>query len=437
MLPVIVIVGRSNVGKSTLFNRLTQITQTQRALVANIPGVTRDRLYGEAIFQHHRFIVIDTGGLETTTDELSRLWQQQSWLAIGEADVIFFVVDAKIGITTEEVNLAKKLRRLNKPIYLLINKTENQETALISGEFYRLGFKFFFPISAAHGQGIQTLLTAVTANFSEPTPKELLTGVMRIAVIGRPNVGKSTLINRLLGEQRVVVFDVPGTTRDSIYIPFQRGKQKYILIDTAGVRRRRGISEALEKFSVIKSLQAIEVADVVLVVMDARENITEQDLRLVGFIIEAGKAFIIVINKWDDLPLAQRKTIQAQIDRRLQFAQFARIQFISALQGSGVGKLWQYIQEAYQAATQKFPTSALTCILEMAVKAHPPPVIQGKMMKLRYAHLGGHQPPLIIIHGKHIENVAMSYRRYLMNYFIKALRLHGTPVRIEFKNDGF
>lgn len=433
MLPVIAIVGRPNVGKSTLFNRLTK---TRDAIVADLPGVTRDRLYGEGQVGEQRFIVIDTGGLAgDAQNNLAGLTEQQTWLAVNEADAILFLVDARSGLSGADATILQRLRQTAKPIYLVINKAENLNAEVARNEFYQLGLDNIFPISAAHGEGIAALMQQVLTKFPETSAEpEAATGI-KIAIIGRPNVGKSTLVNRILGEERVLVYDLPGTTRDSIYIPFQRDNKTYTLIDTAGVRRRRGITEAVEKFSVIKALQAIDAANVVVMVLDAHESVAEQDLRLLGFIIEAGKALVIAVNKWDGLDNEQRTAIKNQLDRRLDFVNFARIHFISALHGSNVNDLFTSISEAYRAAMEELPTPELTRVLQQAVNAHQPPAPQGREIKLRYAHAGGHNPPVIVIHGKYLKKLPESYRRYLVNFFRNALKLVGTPIRIVFKSE--
>lgn len=432
MLPVIAIVGRPNVGKSTLFNRLTK---TQQALVADTPGVTRDRLYGQTTIDEQKVIVVDTGGLQKEKEGVAALITHQAWLAIEEANLILFVVDSKEGLTPSDQNIANELRKSGKSIIVVANK---KDAALESAatEFFQLGLDAPVEISSAHGHGISELREAIQKkliNFSVTTESEL-PGI-KIAVIGRPNVGKSTLINRILGEERVIVYDMPGTTRDSIYIPFQHDDKNYILIDTAGVRRRRGISEALEKFSVIKALQAIEASNVVVMVMDAAENITEQDLKLLGFILEAGKALVIVVNKWDNLSVSQRRLIKKEIDRRLNFVPFVRIHFISALHGSGVGDILNYVVEAHASANKDLSTSDLNRVLEKAVAATQPPSPGGHPIKLRYVHMGGHNPPLLIIHGKRVKKLPVSYRRYLSNYFRKAFKLVGTPLILALKEE--
>jgi GTPase len=439
MVPVIAIVGRPNVGKSTLFNELTR---TRDALVVDLPGVTRDRQYGEGRVGERPFIVIDTGGLAGEDETaISGLMAEQAWQAVSESDIVFFMVDARSGLTPADQRIAKELRQRSKSVQLVVNKTDglNSDTAFL--DFYQLGFKDPYPISASHGRGISGLIEkglslvpiAETVTAEPSTEEERLEQGIKLSIVGRPNVGKSTLVNRMLGFERVVVFDIPGTTRDSIYIPLERQGQRYTLIDTAGVRKRARINETVEKFSVVKTLQAIEASNVVILVIDAKEGITDQDLGLLGFIIEAGRALVIAINKWDGLPTDLRADIKRELNYRLTFANFAKVHFISALHGTGVGNLFTSVQRAYRSSTKELSTSKLTKILEAAVMAHAPPMVRGRRIKLRYAHAGGHNPPVIVIHGNQTEQVPETYRRYLMNTFVNALKLEGTPVRIEFK----
>lgn len=435
MLPIIAIVGRPNVGKSTLFNRLTK---SRQALVADTPGVTRDRLYGEGEVEGNAFIVIDTAGLGDAEEKIDELVVKQSWAAIREADAVLFVTDGRAGVTPKDHQLVTDLRKAAKTVYLVVNKTEGLDSELATSEFYQLGLGEPYPISSAHGTGVSELIHTVFKNFPKKEVSDVNPDIengIQVAIIGKPNVGKSTLINRMLGEERVIVYDMPGTTRDSIYIPFERQGQKYTLIDTAGVRRRSKIDDAIEKFSVIKSLQAITVAQVVIMVIDGSEGLTDQDMRLLGFILEAGKALIIAINKWDGLTPYQRERNKEELDRRLAFVDFAKIYFISALHGTSVGDLFPAIQQAYESATCKLTTHELTTILQAAVYAHQPPAIHGRMIKLRYAHPGGHNPPVIVIHGKQTQHLPNSYLRYLGNFFRDKLKLVGTPVKIAVKSD--
>lgn len=432
MIPVIALVGRPNVGKSTLFNRLTR---TQDALVADFPGLTRDRQYGDAVFEDKPFIVVDTGGVGVEDAAVDALMSKQSALALDEADVVFFIVDGRAGLTTVDVTIANRLRKINKPLYLVVNKTDGLDESVASADFQSLGFPTVYPISASHGRGTQALMSMVTATFLPRIEEELIekNTAIKIAFAGRPNVGKSTLINRLLGEERVVVYDMPGTTRDSIAIPFERDERHYVLIDTAGVRRRSRIDEKIEKFSVIKTLQAIKESHVCLLLLDAKAGLTDQDLHLLGFIIETGKALVIVVNKWDGLDEEQKEQIRDALLRRLHFAAFAKIRFVSALHGSGVGLLFKDILEAYASATQRFSTPVLTRMLQAFVQQHSPPLVNGRRIKMRYAHAGGHNPPIIVIHGNQLDALPDSYKRYLAKVFTSQLGLIGTPLKLEFK----
>lgn len=441
-LPSIVLVGRPNVGKSSLFNCLTK---TRHALVADTPGLTRDRLYGKGVVGSQSYIVVDTGGLSGGKEkDISLLMEQQTQRAITEADYVLFLVNAREGLSVWDQQLAQRLRRLNKKITLVVNKGEGLEPALLQSEFSLLGFDTaeFSIISAIHGQGIQALMEKVLNHF--PTienlsaeivgPEKALTPRIKVAIIGKPNVGKSTLLNRILGEDRAIVFDQPGTTRDSTENDVEYKCKLYTFIDTAGIRRKSKTIQDIEKFSVIKSLQSIEASNVVLLVIDAQENISEQDLHLLGFILESGKALIIAVNKWDGLSNEQRAQVKKDLDRRLQFVPFAKLIFISALHGTGVGNLFALIQQAYRSATQSLSTSRLTRLLEQAVSAHQPPLSRGRTVKLRYAHPGGYNPPIILIHGQHANFLPESYRRYLENFYRKALKIIGTPIRIEFRD---
>jgi len=432
LIPVIAIVGRPNVGKSTLFNCLTA---SRNALVSDLPGMTRDRQYGEATIGKHHFIVIDTGGLTEEKENLSQLTVEQALLAIQEADKILFVVDGRTGCTPADLNIAHQLRTTQKPIYLVVNKTEHLESELVTADFFQCGLGAPIAIAAAHKSGISELINTVFAEEEAPLlPLSDHESGIKLAIIGRPNVGKSTLINRLLGEERVIVFDHPGTTRDSIFIPLQRHEQRYTLIDTAGVRRRGKVFEAVEKFSVVKTLQAVAAANVVLLVMDAREGVTDQDLKLLGFILDCGKALVIAMNKWDGMTTADRDKTRTTIDRRFKFIPFVRVHTISALHGSGVGNLFDSINEAYTSATKKLSTPELSKILEKSIQMHTPPLVRGRRIKLRYAHAGGQNPPTIVIHGNQVKALPDAYKRYLANTFQERLKLIGTPIRIELKN---
>lgn len=431
MIPVVAIVGRPNVGKSTLFNCLTR---SRSALVSEFPGMTRDRQYGEAHIADRHFIVIDTGGITDETDDINQLTTQQSIQAVEEANTVIFLVDGRAGVTATDLLIADKLRALNKHIYLVVNKTEGMETDIVIAEFYRLGFTGPYAISSAHKQGIDELITTIFAHVETEEPLDEKEAGIKLAIIGRPNVGKSTLTNRMLGEERVIVYDQPGTTRDSIFIPLERHEKRYTLIDTAGIRKRGKIFETTEKFSVVKTLQAVEATHVVLFVMDAREGVTDQDLRLLGFILDSGKSLVIALNKWDGMSIDDRDHARATIDRRLNFLPFVRIHFISALHGSGVGNLFDSIDEAYASANKKLSTPLLTKILQAALIQHTPPLVRGRRIKLRYAHPGGHNPPRIIIHGNQVESLPDSYKRYLAHTYQERLKLKGTPVYIELKS---
>lgn len=433
MKPVIALVGRPNVGKSTLFNR---ITKTRDALVADAPGLTRDRKYGDAQHGEHHFIVIDTGGVGENNIDIDAPMSKQSWLAAEEADLILFLVDARAGLVSADMDVAKKIRNLHKPAYVVVNKVDGLDGDSVSAEFFQLGLSKVFQIAASHGRGVASMLSEVLEPFEENSSDENLSGLVgtRIAVVGRPNVGKSTLVNRMLGEERVVVFDMPGTTRDSIYIPFQRREKNYVLIDTAGVRKRGRVVEVVEKFSVVKALQAISDSHVALVVIDASEGLVDQDLHMLGHVIDSGRALVVVVNKWDGLEKEQKEFVRKEINRRLVFADYAEVHFISALHGTGVGDLYASIDLAFKSANTKETPSFLTKVLEDALTEHQPPLVNGRRIKLRYAHMGGMNPPLIVIHGNQVEKVPESYKRYLQKIFRRVLKLKGTPLRIEFKS---
>ena len=444
MLPVIALVGRPNVGKSTLFNRLTR---TRDAIVADYEGLTRDRKYGEANFEGSRFIVIDTGGLSgfdpVDAEGIDHVMAQQSMAAIEEADEVLLMVDAKAGLLPADIEIADKIRRLNKPFTLVANKIDGANENELS-EFYGLGVEQVHPIAAAHGRGVSVLFEYLQQRFAKPEDEESSEAVeadnksIRIAIVGRPNVGKSTLVNRMLGEERVVVYDHPGTTRDSIEIDYQRedkngNTRDYTIIDTAGVRRRKNVSEAIEKFSILKTLQSVASAHVSILVLDAREALVDQDLHLLSHIVDAGRAVVIALNKWDGLSQEKKQTIRQELDRRLAFNDFAEVKTISALHGSGVGELYKSLETAYKAATQKLSTNELTRVLEKAVFDHPPPTVAGRRIKLRYAHAGGQNPPIIVIHGNQTDSVPKHYQRYLEKTFRRAFKLYGTPVKVEFR----
>jgi GTP-binding protein len=468
---VIALVGRPNVGKSTLFNVMTK---SRDALVADYPGLTRDRKYGRFDYQSSTFIVIDTGGLSGESEEIDTHMAKQTRFAIDESDIVLFMVDGRAGLTPADEVIAESLRRTGKQVNLIVNKTDGLDSRSVSSEFYSLGLGEPICIASSQNRGIQLMLETVLQQFMANTesadtddesgvtgePDEI-TGAdtasadtadsslddsdeyssreedadesIKVAIIGRPNVGKSTLVNRFLGEERVIVFDMPGTTRDSVFIPFERDGKKYTFIDTAGVRRKRAVHEAIEKFSIIKSMQAIERANVVIMMIDARTEISDQDLHLIGYVLEAGRALILAINKWDGMDDYQKELIHKGLDKQLPFVRFAETFFISALHGSGVGKLYEAIDRAYTSATQKFSTSDLTRLLEKAVQSHQPPMVNGHRIKLRYAHQGGMNPPRIIIHGNQVNKVPAAYQRYLTNFFRNELRSVGTPIKIEFK----
>ncbi|WP_105187823.1 ribosome biogenesis GTPase Der [Pseudoalteromonas sp. T1lg48] len=461
MLPVIALVGRPNVGKSTLFNRLTR---TRDALVADFPGLTRDRKYGQASYDGFDFIVVDTGGIDGSEEGIETEMAEQSLLAIEEADVVLFLVDARAGMTVADQAIAQHLRKQEKKVFLVANKTDGIDADSNCAEFYQLAMGEVYQIAAAHGRGITGLLSSALQPVIEQIAKErqqlleedpfaayddehgsqgegdeegeheeLADKAIKLAIIGRPNVGKSTLTNRILGEERVIVYDMPGTTRDSIYIPMTRNDREYVLIDTAGVRKRKKVSDVVEKFSVIKTLKAIEDANVVLLVIDARTGISDQDLSLLGFALNAGRSLVLAVNKWDGLDSDVKDRIKSELDRRLGFVDFARIHFISALHGTGVGHLFESVEEAYDSATKRISTAMLRRIMDMAQADHQPPLVRGRRVKLKYAHAGGYNPPRIVIHGNQVHELPDSYKRYLMNYYRKALDIMGTPIKIEFR----
>ena len=481
MLPVVAIVGRPNVGKSTLFNCLTG---SRRALVADEPGVTRDRLHGVARTGSHQFIVIDTGGLSDGEDVMSAMVADQAMRAVDEADAVVLVTDARAGLTPEDKHIALQLRRSGANLILAVNKSEGLPPYEAISDFQSLGFENINPISAAHRQGIRNLaercVFVITGGEGEPAPGDVAADAdtpsstppdnsdlahhsaapqeaaaapdesgkpnapisrgrnsardgVRVAVVGRPNVGKSTLVNRLCGEERVIAHDMPGTTRDSILVPFSRRGQAYILVDTAGIRRRARVQEKIEIFSVIKAIQAIEEADVVILVIDATANVTEQDLTLLGHVLNAGRALCVAVNKWDAMAGVERDRVRSELDRRLRFLDYARPFFISAVRGSGLGPLMGAVDQAWASACRDMPTPELTRILQQAVEHHAPPVVRGRRVKLRYAHQGGSHPPRVIIHGNQTESVPESYTRYLSRCFREAFALEGTPIGIEYR----
>jgi len=434
MLPVLALVGRPNVGKSTLFN---QLTRSRDALVANLSGLTRDRQYGQGRIDETAFIVIDTGGITGEEEGIDAAMANQSLAAIEVADVVLLLVDGREGLLPGDEALVGYLRSQGKPFHLVVNKIDGVGEDIASSDFYRLGVDQLHPIAASHNRGVQKLIAAVLAPWSEAGEPETDAenhGAIRVAIVGRPNVGKSTLVNRLLGEERVVVFDQPGTTRDSVYIDYERRGRHYTLIDTAGVRKRKNVMEVVDKFSIVKTLKAIADAQVVILTMDAHEGLVEQDLHLLGQCIDAGRALVIALNKWDGIDPDEREWIRSELRRRLQFIDYADIHFISALHGSGVGKLYGSVHAAHDAATRSLSTPRLNRILEDAVATHPPPMANGRRIKLRYAHAGGHNPPVVVFHGTQTDALPASYRRYLEKIFRRELALHGTPIRIELRS---
>lgn len=430
MIPVIALIGRPNVGKSTLFN---VFTRSRDAIVANEPGLTRDRQYGVGERAGKTFIVVDTGGLSGEKQDLDDLMARQTRLAMEEADEIVFLVDAQDGLTNGDRLIADLVRKSGKSCHLVVNKVDGINPEQAQSDFYALGFNQLQSISAAHRKGTSVLLDDLLAPYPALEEQQESDSGPLIAVIGRPNVGKSTLINRLVGEERVVAFDQPGTTRDTIEVPFERHGKPYTLIDTAGVRRRGKVRAAIEKFSVIKALEAIEKSQVVILVIDAREGLTDQDLTLLGYVLNSGRALVIAVNKWDGLDFEQREQNRSTLERRLSFVPFAARHFISAMHGTGVGELMSSVDQAYASAYRDLNTRYLTDLLEEAVFKHNPPLHHGRRVKLRYAHQGGRNPPVIVIHGNQTQHLPDAYLRYLANFFITKLKLSGTPLRIELK----
>lgn len=466
MIPVIALVGRPNVGKSTLFNRLTR---SRDALVADFPGLTRDRQYGQGRVGGKPYILIDTGGISGDETGIDAAMARQSLLAIDEADIVLFMVDARAGLTAADESIATYLRQNGKQAHLVVNKLDGLDPDMALAEFYSLAMNAPYQIAAAHNRGVTGMISdlldtvdseedadtlpsdtelagsdlahpdlespdlenpAVEGEEQDPRPPRDL----KIGVIGRPNVGKSTLVNRILGEERVVVFDQPGTTRDAISIPFERNGKGYTLVDTAGIRRRKNVSETAEKFSIVKTLQSIRECNVAVMVMDARTGLVEQDLHLLDFVLESGRALVLAINKWDGMTQDDKQAIKQDIERRLGFVDYADIHFISALHGTGVGNVFKSIEKAYASATTHWSTNRLTNLLIDAVTEHQPPVTQGRRIKLRYAHQGGVNPPIIVVHGNQTTRLPDNYKRYLMNTFRKVLKVRGTPMRFEFRS---
>ena len=433
MLPVVALVGRPNVGKSTLFNALTR---SRDALVADMPGVTRDRHYGVCRTGERPFVVVDTGGLSGTEEGIEGLTAQQVRLAIGEANVLVFVVDARDGLLPQDRSILDELRRSGKPIIAAVNKTDGLDIQTSLSEFSVFGIGTTLPLAAAHNRGTEDLIEA-TLPLLPPESDEVVEGEdgsIRVAIVGRPNAGKSTLINRLLGEDRLIVSDVAGTTRDPIRVPVERDGKRYTLIDTAGVRRKARVEEAVEKFSVIKTLQSMAAAQVVVLLVDARENLADQDLTLIGHALEEGRALVIAVNKWDGMDAYQREQCERALERRLQFVEWSKRVFISALHGSGLRELMRAVVRAHAAATKELGSSELTKALERAYEGYQPPLVRGHAPKLRFAHPGGSNPPTIVIHGSRTKHIAPAYRRYLENFFRQRFKLEGTPIRISFRD---
>ena len=437
MKPVIALVGRPNVGKSTLFNRLTR---SRDALVADLPGLTRDRHYGEGRMGERPFLVIDTGGFEPVAKEgIMHEMAKQTRQAVAEADIVIFIVDGRQGMTPHDKTITDFLRKSGRSVMLVVNKAEGMRYTAVTADFYELGLGDPYVISAAHGDGVMDLVDealnmALAAKPADEEPAEDLGKTIKIAIVGRPNVGKSTLVNTLLGEERVIAFDMPGTTRDSIEIPFERGGQQYTLIDTAGIRRRGKVFEAIEKFSVVKTLQSISEANVVLLLLDAQQDISEQDAHIAGFVLESGRALVVGVNKWDGLTSSRRDEIKIDLDRKLDFLSFAKFHFISALKATGVDQLMKSINAAYVAAMSDLSTPKLTRALIEAVE-HQQPRRKGSIRpKLRYAHQGGMNPPIVVIHGNSLDAIDDNYKRFLEKHFRETFSLVGTPLRIEFRS---
>ena len=435
MLPAIAIVGRPNVGKSTLFNALTK---RRDALVANEAGLTRDRRFGAGRVGACPFVIIDTGGMGDDSHRIGSYITEQALLAVDEADAILFMVDGREGANALDEELIANLRHYNTPLYLVINKAEGFDVDKIQAGFHHLGLGDGLVISASHRQGLSALMGIVLDPFLAQVEKDdetLLNNEqgIRVAIIGRPNVGKSTLVNRMLGEERQLTFDMPGTTRDSIAIPFEREGQAYTIVDTAGVRRRSKVKETIEKFSVIKALESIEKSNVVIMLFDGTEGMTDQDSGLLGYALDSGRALVLAVNKWDGLSDEQRHQAKYTMGRKLHFIDFAHLRYISALHGTGVGHLFSDVKQAWTSANRKFSTSDLNKTLEQAMESHQPPMRRGRRVKLRYAHQIGKNPPYIMIHGNQTESLQDSYKRYLINVFIKRFNLKGTPVKLSFK----
>jgi GTP-binding protein len=430
--PTLVLVGRPNVGKSTLFNRLTR---SRDALVADLPGLTRDRHYGQGRMGDKPFIVVDTGGFEPVAkDGIMSEMARQAREAIAEADVIFFITDGRAGLTPQDKRIAQQLREAHAKVYLVVNKTEGMREEVVTAEFHELALGVPNAISAEHGEGVRQLVEDAMAQFPEEAAEDELPDHPRVAIIGRPNVGKSTLVNKLLGEERMIAFDQPGTTRDAIEVELDFGGKRYTLVDTAGIRRKGKVFEAVEKFSVIKTLQAIERAHVVILVVDAEANIADQDAHIGGYILEAGRALVVAVNKWDAIDADKRKDVKSDLERKLQFLDFAEFHELSALNGTGIKPLLKSVDVAFAAAMAKLPTPKLTRALQDAIVQQQPPMNGRFRPKMRYAHQGGSNPPIVVIHGSGLADVKTPYKRYLEHQFQKVFKLKGTPLRIEFKS---
>jgi GTP-binding protein len=434
MLPIVAIVGRPNVGKSTLFNRLTR---SRSAIVADTPGVTRDRQYGRGRLGDRPYLVIDTGGFEADSDQpLLRRMAGQALEAITESDAVIFLVDRREGLTHRDREIAQMLRASGRKIWLTVNKAEGANYHVAAAEFHELGLGSPHPVSASHGDGVTDLMEAIIASFPEGAEEGPKDDRARVAIVGRPNAGKSTLVNALLGEDRVIAFDEPGTTRDSIYIDFERRGRKYTLIDTAGLRRRARVTDAIEKFSAIKTMQALEDANVAILLVDAQAGVTDQDAHVGSYIQELGRATVVAVNKWDGLDNGRRGMIRQEVEHKLRFLSFARCHYISARAGSGLDPLMRSVDEAYKAAFARLPTPKLTRAVREAIEAMPPPRRASRRPKPRYAHQGGNNPPIVIIHGTGVDDLSDSYRRYLENRLREQFDLTGTPLRIEFRRAG-
>ena len=434
MLPLVALVGRPNVGKSTLFNALTR---TRDALVHDAPGVTRDRNYGVCRLDETRpFVLVDTGGIAGNEEGLAGATARQSRAAAEEADLVLFVVDGREGASALDDEILAWLRKVSTPVYLVVNKVDGIDAQQARNDFARYGLKDVFGVSSAHRQGLDELLAKVLAALPEDGDAQVLDNDperVRIAFVGRPNVGKSTLVNRILGEERMIASDVPGTTRDSIAVDLERDGRKYRLVDTAGIRRKSKVDEAVEKFSIVKTLQAIEQCQVAVIMLDATEGVTEQDASVLGAVLDAGRALVIAVNKWDGQSDYQRQQTESLLARKLSFVDWAEAVRISALHGSGLRELFKAVHRAHSSATRQFSTAEVTRALETAIESHPPPVVRGHAAKLRFAHPGGENPPTFVVHGNRLRTLAESYRRYLENYFRKRFKLVGTPVRFVFK----